>query len=144
MQNKANVKMGNMNISTTRTKTYAKEQRTMSNQRYSKQTQSNPIRPHPRRPCGAGTTREKKTYFFQNPVVTTIELPRASYILVRRLSIDRRSCGALMGGPRTYLQIGGRHPHPGDALGECSPGSQGLGLKIGPRPRGGAGDSRIR
>jgi len=45
MQNKANVKMGNINISTARTKTYAKEQRTMSNERYSKQTQSNPIRP---------------------------------------------------------------------------------------------------
>ena len=47
MQNKANVKMGNINISTARTKTYAKEQRTMSNERYSKQTQSNPIRPPP-------------------------------------------------------------------------------------------------
>jgi hypothetical protein len=37
--------MGNINISTARTKAYAKEQRTMNNERYSKQTQSNPIPP---------------------------------------------------------------------------------------------------
>ena len=43
MQNKANVKMGKMTISTARTKAYAKEQRTMNNERYSKQTQSKPI-----------------------------------------------------------------------------------------------------
>jgi hypothetical protein len=35
--------MGNINISTARTKAYAKEQRTMNNERYPKQTQSNPI-----------------------------------------------------------------------------------------------------
>jgi hypothetical protein len=35
--------MGNINISTANTKAYAKEQRTMNNERYSKQTQSNPI-----------------------------------------------------------------------------------------------------
>ena len=45
-QNKANVKMGNINISTAKTKAYAKEQRTMSNERYSKQTQTNPIKPN--------------------------------------------------------------------------------------------------
>jgi hypothetical protein len=43
MQNKANVKMGKMTISTARTNAYAKEQRTMNNEHYSKQTQSNPI-----------------------------------------------------------------------------------------------------
>jgi len=43
MQNKANFKMGNINISIARTKAYAKEQRTINNERYSKQTQSNPI-----------------------------------------------------------------------------------------------------
>jgi hypothetical protein len=43
MQNKANVKMGKMTISTARTKAYANEQRTMSNDRYSKQSQSNPM-----------------------------------------------------------------------------------------------------
>jgi len=43
MQNKANFKMGNINISTARTKAYAKEQRTMNNERYPEQTQSNPI-----------------------------------------------------------------------------------------------------
>jgi len=42
MQNKANVKMGKMTISTTTTKAYAKEQRTINNERYSKQTQTNP------------------------------------------------------------------------------------------------------
>jgi len=47
MQNKPNFTMGNINISTARTKAYAKEQRTMSNKRYSKQTQSNPIPPPP-------------------------------------------------------------------------------------------------
>jgi hypothetical protein len=43
LQNKANVKMGNINISAARTKAYAKEQRTMNNEHYQKQTQSNPI-----------------------------------------------------------------------------------------------------
>jgi len=47
MQNKANVKMGNVNISTARTRAYANKQRTMSNERHSKQTQSNPIPPPP-------------------------------------------------------------------------------------------------
>jgi hypothetical protein len=44
--------MGNINISTVRTKAYANEQRTMNNERYSKQTQSNPIflRPKPTQP----------------------------------------------------------------------------------------------
>jgi len=45
MQNKANVKMGKMAISTATIKAYANKQRTMSNKRYSKQTQSNPIPP---------------------------------------------------------------------------------------------------
>jgi len=43
MQNKPNFKMGNINISTATPKTYANKQRTMSNKRHSKQTQSNPI-----------------------------------------------------------------------------------------------------
>jgi len=43
-QNKPNVKIGKMTISTAKTKTYPKEQRTMNNERYSKQTQSNPIK----------------------------------------------------------------------------------------------------
>ena len=43
MQNKPNVKMGNMNISTATVKAYAKEQRTKNNERYPKQTQSKPI-----------------------------------------------------------------------------------------------------
>jgi len=43
MQNKANFKMGNINISTANTKAYANEQRTMNNERYPKQTQSKPI-----------------------------------------------------------------------------------------------------
>ena len=42
LQNKANFKMGNINISTARTKTYAKEQRKMSNEHYPKQTQFKP------------------------------------------------------------------------------------------------------
>jgi hypothetical protein len=40
MQNKPNFKMGNINISTARTKAYAKEQRTMNNEHYSKQSQN--------------------------------------------------------------------------------------------------------
>jgi len=50
MQNKPNFKMGNINISTARTNAYTKEQRAMSNERYSKQTQSNPIPPPPKSP----------------------------------------------------------------------------------------------
>jgi hypothetical protein len=45
MQNKANVKMGNINISTVTTKCYVNEQRTMNHERHSEQTQSNPIPP---------------------------------------------------------------------------------------------------
>jgi hypothetical protein len=43
MQNKANFKMGNINISTATLKPYATEQRKIRNERYSKQTQSKPI-----------------------------------------------------------------------------------------------------
>jgi hypothetical protein len=43
MQNKPNVKMGKMTISIATIKAYANEQRAMNNERYSKQTQSNPI-----------------------------------------------------------------------------------------------------
>jgi len=47
MQNKANVKMGKMNISTVTTKCYVNKQRTMNHERHSKQTQSNPIPSRP-------------------------------------------------------------------------------------------------
>jgi len=50
MQNKANFKMGNINISIAKTKAYANEQRTMNNERYPKQTQTNPIPPPPPAP----------------------------------------------------------------------------------------------
>jgi len=43
MQNKANFKMGKMTISTALIKAYVDKQRTMSNERYPKQTQSKPI-----------------------------------------------------------------------------------------------------
>jgi len=44
-QNKPNFKMGKMTISPATTKSYLNEQRTMNNERCSKQTQSNPIPP---------------------------------------------------------------------------------------------------
>ena len=43
MQNKANVKIGKMNISIAIIKDYDKEQRTTNKERYSKQTQTKPI-----------------------------------------------------------------------------------------------------
>jgi len=43
MQNKANFKMGKMTISTAAPKAYANKQRTMNNEPYPKQTQTNPI-----------------------------------------------------------------------------------------------------
>jgi hypothetical protein len=43
MQNKANFKMGNINISAAKTKAYVNKQRTMNNEHDSKQTQSKPI-----------------------------------------------------------------------------------------------------
>jgi len=43
MQNKANVKIGKINISIATIKDYDNEQRTINNERYSKQTQSKPI-----------------------------------------------------------------------------------------------------
>jgi len=66
LQNKPNFKMGNINISTARTKAYANKQRTMSNERYSKQTQSNPIPPpRPDRYCQY-TRIENVFIFFAN------------------------------------------------------------------------------
>ena len=41
--NKANVKIGKMNVSVAKLKAYDNEQRTTNNERYSKQTQTNPI-----------------------------------------------------------------------------------------------------
>jgi len=43
LQNKANVKIGKMNISIATIKDYDKKQRTIGNERYSKQTQTKPI-----------------------------------------------------------------------------------------------------
>ena len=43
LQNKANVKMGKINISTAILTAYANKRRTINNEHYSKQTQSNPI-----------------------------------------------------------------------------------------------------
>jgi len=43
LQNKANVKIGKMNISIATIQDYDEEQRTINNERYSKQTQSKPI-----------------------------------------------------------------------------------------------------
>ena len=43
LQNKPNFKMGKMTISTATPKAYANEQRTMNNERYSKQSQTKPI-----------------------------------------------------------------------------------------------------
>jgi len=45
MQNKANVKIGKMNTSIATIKDYDNEQRTINNERYSKQTQTKPITP---------------------------------------------------------------------------------------------------
>jgi len=42
MQNKANVKIGKMNVSIAIIKDYDKKQRTIDNERYSKQTQFKP------------------------------------------------------------------------------------------------------
>ena len=42
MQNKANVKIGKMNISAAIIKDYDNEQQTINNERYSKQTQTKP------------------------------------------------------------------------------------------------------
>jgi hypothetical protein len=43
MQNKANVKIGKMNISIAKIKDYDKKQRTINNEHYSKQSQTKPI-----------------------------------------------------------------------------------------------------
>jgi hypothetical protein len=67
MQNKPNFKMGNINISTARTKAYPKEQRKMSNKRHSKQTQSNPIPPPPENPGGGADKGEKNIFFPKIP-----------------------------------------------------------------------------
>jgi len=61
---KPNFKMGNINLSTATVKAYAKEQRTMNNERHSKQTQSNPIPPHIQRAWGGGGDEGEKNIFF--------------------------------------------------------------------------------
>jgi len=43
LQNKANFKIGKMNVSIATIKDYDNEQRTINNERYSKQSQTNPI-----------------------------------------------------------------------------------------------------
>jgi hypothetical protein len=48
MQNKANVKIGKMNISAAIIKDYDKKQPRINDKRYSKQTQTNPILPAPK------------------------------------------------------------------------------------------------
>ena len=55
--------MGNINISIARTKAYANEQRTMNNERYPKQTQSNPILP----PSGRFPKPPKPPFFLDFP-----------------------------------------------------------------------------
>jgi len=70
--------MGNINISTATAKAYAKEQRTMTNEGYSKQTQSNPIRPP------AGRKYEIQTHLHAGRVANARNyglLRRYSYIL---------------------------------------------------------------
>jgi len=62
-QNKPNVKMGNITISTARTKAYGNKQRTMNNERYPKQTQSNPIPPPPPRQFAPQTGQD--AYIFR-------------------------------------------------------------------------------
>jgi len=59
MQNKPNVKIGKMTISPVTTKSYPKEQRTMNNERYPKQTQSNPkLSPPTQYACPVGEIRD--------------------------------------------------------------------------------------
>jgi hypothetical protein len=54
MQNKANVKIGKMNISLSAIKDYNNEQRKISNEHYSKQSQTKPISNGASMPlCGA-------------------------------------------------------------------------------------------
>jgi len=60
--------MGKMNISTAKRKAYAKEQRTMNNECYPKQTQSNPIKPN------HGTIRNTRYEIRNQPA----PLPRVS------------------------------------------------------------------
>jgi hypothetical protein len=67
MQNKAKVKMGNINISIVKTKAYAEEQRTMNNERCSKQTQSNPISQYPARWTLYAPRYTKQTQFPRPP-----------------------------------------------------------------------------
>jgi len=58
--------MGNINISTAKTKAYANKQRTINNEHYSKQTQSNPIQAQnsssarPRATCGEQSRTKSK------------------------------------------------------------------------------------
>ena len=102
-QNKPNVKIGNINISTIRTKAYPKEQRTINNERYPKQSQfkpnpspklelcstlsevEGPIKPNSPAPPGRNTRYEIRTqtvppqcvpgFCFQFPVERIIYLP---------------------------------------------------------------------
>jgi len=68
MQNKPNFKMGNINISIAKTKAYANKQRTMNNERCSKQTQSNPIPPPKGRPLKkVAQSLKERLFTWYNP-----------------------------------------------------------------------------
>ena len=120
--NEPNVKIGKMKISSEIVRVYANQQRTMSNERYSKQTQFSRTSREP----GVGGNKEEKTIFFQNPVVTTIELPQTSYILVRRLTDD--PVAPLWAAPHLFPN-GGRHPHTGEPWAKARPAARGCAPK---------------
>jgi len=103
MQNKPNFKMGNIDISTASTKSYANEQRTINNERYSKQTQTKPIpqRNTPPRPlAGRYATRNtknkpKQTQFTPSIRYTLHAICHPQYA-IRESSIQHReSAGGL-------------------------------------------------
>jgi len=89
MQNKANFTMGNINISTAQTKAYAKEQRTMNNKRYPKQTQSNPIH-HGEAgfcPCPNRQSHPDSAPIFPPPAQSAIRNPALSGVEGTRYAI---------------------------------------------------------
>jgi hypothetical protein len=80
----------------------------MNNEHYPKQTQSNPIPPYIQRAWGCGGDEGEKNIFF--PKSRSYHDRIAADFLYTCASIDRRSCGALMGGPAPISESGAGIP----------------------------------
>ena len=86
--------MGNINISTAKTKAYANKQRTMNSERYSKQTQSNPITglliQSGRASLSAPRQRNSQFSLYDNLLPFCVEVCRLAFPQAEHAHLQRR------------------------------------------------------